>query len=70
MNQGVKSGRCPKCENRTNHLEAVMLPTANLEWQALSLQCPHCHTILGVQMNPDQLVEETVAQVVGKLKPV
>jgi hypothetical protein len=69
MNDGVRSGRCPKCENRTNHLEAVMLPIANLAWQALSLQCPHCHTILGVQMNPSQLVDETVDAVVRRLKP-
>jgi hypothetical protein len=68
MNQGIKSGRCPKCENRTNHLEAVMIPVANLKWQALSLQCPHCHTIPGVQMNPDQLVDETIAGVTRELK--
>ena len=68
MNQGIKSGRCPKCENRTNHLEAVMLPVAGLEWQALSLQCPHCHTILGVQMNPSHLVDETVAGIARRIK--
>lgn len=68
MNQGIKSGRCPKCENRANHLEAVMLPIAGQVWHALSLQCPHCHTILGVQMNPDQLVNETAARVAKELK--
>jgi len=67
MNPGVKSGRCPKCGNRTNQLEAVMIPIAGQAWQALSLQCPHCHAILGVQMNPDQLVDETVARVAKRL---
>jgi len=67
----MNTGKCPKCEKR---LTAVSIETIDIKqgfqsaYHGVSYLCPHCHSILGVGMDPIALKTDTVNGVVKALK--
>jgi len=65
------NGKCPKCEKPVTKatIAAIELsagPT-HTEWKGNAYACPYCHTILGVQIDPVALMNDTVNKVLKKL---
>jgi hypothetical protein len=65
------SGKCPKCGEFIDHVGCFRLkagdPFADKSW-ALAYTCPSCSTILGCQVDPIALKEDTVDAVVERLR--
>lgn len=68
----IHGGKCPKCDKPMHHvqMESVQAKIAfgGPEYTAASYQCPHCRTVLSIQIDPIALANQTAAQVVALLK--
>lgn len=62
-------GKCPKCEQIVTHVNCddvdIQVAFGNT-WKGVSYNCPHCHTVLSVQMDPIAIKTDTVNQITGK----
>jgi hypothetical protein len=61
----MHSGKCPKCEQmigwvRFQGVDARPAIVGGKTWNAISFQCPHCYSVLGVQIDPIALKTETI----------
>ena len=65
------SGKCPKCELE---ISAVTVAFAEIKaanqnsLKGISYLCPHCKTILSVEIDPVAMRSSTVSQIVKGLK--
>lgn len=64
-------GKCPKCEKLINAVNCsgvdvkVMLGKT---WKGLSYNCPFCHTVLSVQIDPIAIKTDIVNELFKKLR--
>lgn len=62
----IPTGKCPKCGAfvRTAHVERVELVSATNRRHGLAYCCPQigCRAVLGVQMDPEALLTDTVQE--------
>lgn len=66
-------GKCPKCAATVVRLaiERVDITEKNTpEWRGISLVCPNCSTVLGAAIDPVDLKNFVVEEVVHKLRSV
>ena len=66
----MNTGKCPKCERviTSATVEELTLSAGFMpRWKGLSYSCPYCHTILGVQVNPLAIKNDTVSETVAEL---
>jgi phage FluMu protein Com len=65
------NGKCPKCEQI---VESINLSDVNAsvffgtKWRTITLNCPHCHTILGAQIDPIAIKTGTVREILEILR--
>ena len=67
----IHSGRCPKCEKVIGSVAIEEVDGKvgfQRRWHCISLCCPSCHTVLGVQMDPVALKRDTIDGVVERLR--
>lgn len=67
----IKTGKCPKCETTVSNVtveevtvDVVFAPT----WRGVSYVCPHCRTVLGVQIDPVALKTDIVEEIISRLR--
>jgi hypothetical protein len=62
----IHTGKCPKCD-QIMHSITVQGVTGKIafgkSWNAISYQCPHCHTVLSVEIDPIALKSDIVGEV-------
>lgn len=66
-------GKCPKCAATVARLaiERVDITEEHTpEWRGISLVCPTCSTVLGAAIDPVDLKNFVVEEVVQKLRSV
>jgi hypothetical protein len=67
----IHSGRCPKCDEPVS---AVIVEPVDLkqggehEWHGASFCCSHCHTVLGVGLDPLALRAYMVSAVINHIR--
>ena len=62
---------CPSCKQHVSTAianEMLLMVPGGKTWNGLSYVCPHCQTILGVQMDPIAVKTDTVSGVVAALR--
>jgi hypothetical protein len=65
-------GLCPKCEanvTRVNLTEITASAFMGKQWRTVKYSCPHCNTILGVQIDPIAIktdIVEAILHAFGK----
>ena len=68
----INSGKCPHCKKacQTFKIEEADASAGfgQTTWRSISFLCPSCNAILGVQIDPIALKNDTAALVVKKLK--
>ena len=67
----INSGKCPKCQKVIScvKIEGVDVKEGfESRWRGVSYYCPHCYTILSVQIDPIAVQTDTVDDIVEKLK--
>jgi len=71
MTQNV--GKCPKCEVVVTRLtieRVELVESHNTEWHGITLVCPNCFAILGAAVDPTEVKNFVVEEVVHKLRLV
>jgi hypothetical protein len=67
-------GKCPKCEQLVTELivDAHIYGKvhAGRTFTCFNFLCPNCSTVVGSQMDPTTVKNETINQLVQKLRPV
>lgn len=52
----MATGKCPKCEKAVHQLRMegvdAIQAFGTTGFNAITLQCPSCHTVLGAQLDP------------------
>jgi hypothetical protein len=64
-------GKCPKCEKLLSYVScsAVDVKVAfGTSWNGISHNCPFCHTVLGVQIDPIAIKTDIVNELLNKLQ--
>ena len=65
------TGKCPKCEKPVGQVYIASIDAklglSGRGYQAVSYQCPHCQSVLGVQMDPISLKTDIVREVAKAL---
>ena len=65
-------GKCPKCDKSvfTANVYAVdaRRGPSQMPLQAVSLNCPNCHAVLGITIDPLVIKSEAVAEVVKEIR--
>jgi phage FluMu protein Com len=67
----MNTGKCPKCEKLLTHVDAEAIEIhQNLKSasRGVSYLCPHCRTILSVQIDPLASIADMANAVVRRLK--
>jgi hypothetical protein len=67
------TGKCPKCEALVTRLvvERVdVVESHKVEWRGITLLCVNCSTVLGAAIDPIDLKNFVVEEVVHKLRLV
>lgn len=67
----VPTGKCPKCDAivRAVRIEEVDGKVGiKSMWRCISLCCPACDTVLGVQIDPVALKADTIKGVTERLR--
>jgi len=67
------SGKCPKCEMPVSQVriqQVDVMETRKAEWRGITLICPSCNVVLGVAVDPIDLKNFVVEEVVQKLRSV
>jgi hypothetical protein len=66
-------GKCPKCAATVARLAIERIDITEKhtpEWRGISLVCPSCSTVLGAAIDPVDLKNFVVEEVVHKLRSV
>lgn len=66
----IHTGKCPNCEKIMHYMVMQGVDAKVLmghSWRAVSYQCPHCHTVVGVEIDPIALKAELVEQIAKRL---
>lgn len=67
----INAGKCPKCDKTITN---VMIEHVDVSerfqkrWHGASYQCPFCHTVLSVGLDPLSLKADIVSEVIAALK--
>jgi hypothetical protein len=65
-------GKCPKCEKICGSFTLQEVDASagigQKVWRALTFLCPHCQTIVGVQIDPIAIKTDTVNDLAKRLK--
>jgi len=67
------NGKCPKCEVPVTQVRIQrvdVIETQKAEWRGITLSCPSCKVVLGVAVDPIDLKNFVVEEVVQKLRSV
>lgn len=67
----INTGKCPKCEKVIYDVsvEDIVLKVGfQRAWKGFSYLCPHCKTIISIQMNPLTLNDDLKNNVLNSLK--
>lgn len=67
----INNGKCPKCETviTSVRIEDVDVKVGwESAWKGISYCCPHCNTIISVQIDPVALKTDTVNEIIKKLR--
>jgi hypothetical protein len=67
------NGKCPKCEVSVTQVriqQVDVIETRKAEWRGITLSCPSCNVVLGVAVDPIDLKNFVVEEVVQKLRSV
>jgi hypothetical protein len=67
------NGKCPKCEAPVTQVriqQVGVIETRRAEWRGITLSCPSCNVVLGVAVDPIDLKNFVVEEVVQKLRSV
>ncbi len=63
-------GKCPKCEKPVASAAISDVPArafmGRTEWKAISFNCPHCQTILGMQIDPIAIKTDLINELKGR----
>ena len=55
------TGKCPNCKEPVSRVETGTVsanpPVGAKEWRVISFICPHCETVLGVQLHAEVIGE-------------
>jgi phage FluMu protein Com len=67
----IHNGKCPKCDQVMTFVNFQGVdakePFGN-SWNAVSYQCPHCRTVLSVEIDPIALKADLVNELFKKLR--
>lgn len=69
----LNMGKCPKCESAVTRLVVERVDVAEerkIEWHCITLLCPECSAVLGAAIDPMDLKNFVVQEVVHKLRLV
>lgn len=67
----INTGKCPKCDATVNNVktEHVLIGTPpDKQWHGISYVCTSCRTVLGIQIDPVSLMNDTVDKLCARLK--
>ena len=67
----IHTGKCPKCERVIDRVTIDQIDAYNQSrnvFNAVSYLCPHCQTVLSVQIDPLALKTDTVNDLLKALK--
>ena len=55
---------CPHCKNAITHVNCVGLDGRSpvMVWKIVSHNCPHCHSSLGMQIDPIAIKTDTIRE--------
>lgn len=65
----TQTGKCPKCDKairglKISHMNATTgVPGISGGYHAMTLECPSCHAIVGAQLDPIAIQEDTARRV-------
>lgn len=65
------AGKCPKCEQVVSQVRCEGLDVNvpfGASWNGISLQCPHCLSILSVAIDPIAIKTDIVNDLLNKLR--
>lgn len=66
------NGKCPKCEKVVTRATIADVPAkafmGRMQWNAISFSCPHCSTILGIQIDPIAIKTDLIDELMRKLR--
>ena len=66
----IHTGKCPSCGQVMHYAKMQGLDAKVLmggAWKAVSYQCPHCETVLSVEIDPIAVKTDIVNEVVKRL---
>jgi hypothetical protein len=69
----ANAGKCPKCDTLIARLtveRVEVVENRRMEWHGITLLCPTCFTVLGAAIDPIDLKNFVVEEVVHKLRLV
>lgn len=64
-------GKCPKCDKSVNRANLTAIEAGVLfgpQFKAITYDCPWCHAVLSVAIDPVALKADIINGVVAKLK--
>jgi hypothetical protein len=64
----MNTGKCPKCERaiaKVDHEPVIVGSYPKNEWNGISYICPHCRTVLSVQIDPISIYSD-IMQAINK----
>ncbi|KKN57920.1 hypothetical protein LCGC14_0557510 [marine sediment metagenome] len=67
----MTTGKCPKCDKIIASVTLESVTAGALfgkQWNAISYLCPHCQTVLSVQIDPIALKDDLFAELVDRLR--
>lgn len=66
----MATGKCPKCGKTVDHAKTdpIKLKGGGKVWPGVSLLCPSCDAVLGIQMDPLVLKEAIIEEIVKALQ--
>jgi len=66
----IPMSKCPKCEQSLTEIrvEEVTLNAGRKVWNGVTYFCPHCYTVLSVELDPIALKADIVKQVLHELR--
>lgn len=65
------AGKCPKCQNMVGNVRAEPIGITNMSGGTFSgstYTCPHCHTILGVSVDPYAFKNEIAMELMKRMR--
>ena len=67
----IHTGKCPKCGQIMPHIKTEGVSAQVLfgkQWHGVSYQCPHCSTVLSVEIDPIAVKADIVNELFAKLR--